>query len=259
MIDVRTLQEWLQAGGHYAGAIDGSFGPKSVAGAMKALDAMGVNGTGQWSADRIRIACAQAMLACLNFYSAPIDGYLGPDTELGIEKFQTYQRQIDAPSAVIAHQPTVFPRQRDCLAFYGAPGTGHVSITLPYAMKLAWDPTKKITSININAKCAESAKRALTKILNHYGTAKLSELGLDLYGGCYANRAMRGGTALSMHAYAAALDINPAANQLRWDHRTAAMAKPECAYFLDAFEAEGWISLGRERDFDWMHVQGARL
>jgi hypothetical protein len=37
------------------------------------------------------------------------------------------------------------------------------------------------------------------------------------------------------------------------------MAQPEYAPFLDLWEAEGFVSLGRARNFDWMHVQAARL
>jgi hypothetical protein len=70
---------------------------------------------------------------------------------------------------------------------------------------------------------------------------------------------MRGGSSLSTHAFACALDINPEQNQLRWGSDKAKMAHSDCKAFLDAFETQGWISLGRERNFDWMHIQAARL
>ena len=36
-------------------------------------------------------------------------------------------------------------------------------------------------------------------------------------------------------------------------------AQAELAPNAGRWEEEGWISLGRARDFDWMHVQAARL
>lgn len=84
-------------------------------------------------------------------------------------------------------------------------------------------------------------------------------LGLDLFGGCLNVRAMRGGKALSMHSWGIAIDVDPEHNPLRWGRDKARMAGPDYAPFLDIWESEGWISLGRERNYDWMHVQAARL
>jgi len=33
----------------------------------------------------------------------------------------------------------------------------------------------------------------------------------------------------------------------------------DCEAFWKAWEEEGWLSLGRSRNFDWMHVQACRL
>lgn len=62
-----------------------------------------------------------------------------------------------------------------------------------------------------------------------------------------------------MHAYGIAWDFNVARNQLNWTSATAYMAKPDYRAFIDAHYRHGWISLGRERNFDWMHFQAARL
>lgn len=152
-----------------------------------------------------------------------------------------------------------WPRQSGCAQFYGRPGTGHALLALPYPMRIAWDKGKTIQKISIHSKCAESAGRVLQRVLDHYGMAKIGELGLDLFGGCFNNRSMRGGSALSMHAYACAIDFDPERNQLKWGRDRARLAKPDCAKFWDFWEAEGWVSLGRARNFDWMHVQAARL
>lgn len=150
----------------------------------------------------------------------------------------------------------VWPTQAQARAFYGAPGTNQVLIDLPYLMTYDGKPVRRMT---INKKCADSAVRALTKISREYTEKERKDLGLSIFGGCYNNRAMRGGTALSMHAYACALDFDPARNQLKWGRDRARLAKPDCEAFWRAWEEEGWISLGRTRNFDFMHVQAARL
>jgi hypothetical protein len=126
-------------------------------------------------------------------------------------------------------------------------------------MRIAWDKRQTVKRITIHSKCAESAGRVLQKAFDHYGMEKLKDLGLDLFGGCYNNRPMRGGTQLSMHAYACAIDFDPERNQLKWSKKQARLAKADCIKWWEFWEAEGWVSLGRARDFDWMHVQAARL
>ena len=46
---------------------------------------------------------------------------------------------------------------------------------------------------------------------------------------------------------------------LRMDSTEAEFAKPEYDKWWECWEDEGWTSLGRTRDFDWMHVQAAHL
>lgn len=152
-----------------------------------------------------------------------------------------------------------WPRQADCRAFYGAPGKNQTKLILPYPMRIAWDKRKTLNSFTIHSKCAESAERVLQRTFDHYGMEKIRELGLDLFGGCFNNRPMRGGSQLSMHAFACAIDFDPERNQLKWSRDRARLAKADCAKFWEFWEAEGWVSLGRARNFDWMHVQAARL
>jgi len=149
-----------------------------------------------------------------------------------------------------------WPTQAECRRFYGAPGTNQTIMTLPYEMTYDGKVVKRMT---INKKCADSAFRALTKIASEYSASDRAKLGLSVFGGCYNNRPMRGGTELSMHAYACAIDFDPARNQLKWDHTRARLAKPDCEAFWRAWEEENWISLGRTRDYDWMHIQAARI
>jgi len=153
----------------------------------------------------------------------------------------------------------VFPHESDAQEFYGAPGRNHVLMDFPYPMRLSWEPQTVVNRTTINKKCAASAKRIFQRTLDHYGLEKIQQLGLDLFGGCYNNRNKRGGSSKSMHAYACAIDLNPQKNPLKANHKTALFAQPEYDAFWEIVEDEGWVSLGREKDFDWMHFQAARI
>lgn len=152
-----------------------------------------------------------------------------------------------------------WPTQNHCRAFYGAPGTGHSRLVLPFPMRLAWDKGTVITSFTIHGKCRDSAARAFEKIRTAYSNKEIADLGIDLFGGCFNNRPMRGGTNLSMHAFACAIDFDPERNQLKWGKPKARLSDPDALPFWEAWNSEQWVSLGRARDFDWMHVQAARL
>ncbi len=58
---------------------------------------------------------------------------------------------------------------------------------------------------------------------------------------------------------AVAVDYFPAENKLfsGWDQ--AVFAQPQYDKWWEFWEREGWISLGRTQNFDWMHIQAARL
>jgi hypothetical protein len=70
---------------------------------------------------------------------------------------------------------------------------------------------------------------------------------------------MRGGTALSMHAWGIAVDLDPINNQLRWGKDRASFARPEYLPFWKIVEAHGATSLGRAKNYDWMHFQFATI
>ncbi|MBC2776522.1 M15 family metallopeptidase [Parasphingopyxis sp. GrpM-11] len=198
-------------------------------------------------------------MAAAGIESGPVDGLAGPQTRIAWERWQDRLRGLTPRAAEIAHQPDVFPRQKDVPGFYGEPGTHQAMLDLPFPMRLAWDKGTVIRRFAIHEKARESAARAFAGIRAHYGEDAIRRLGLDLFAGCLNIRAMRGGKALSMHSWGIAIDFDPEHNPLRWGRDKARMAGPDYAPFLDIWESEGWISLGRERNYDWMHVQAARL
>jgi hypothetical protein len=147
---------------------------------------------------------------------------------------------------------------RETVARFGQPnerGSYLVSIELPYPMRIAWDLGTKVTRMRCHKDVAENFKRVFNDLLAHYGYEKITELGIDLFGGCFNFRAMRGGSEWSKHSWGIAIDLDPARNKLRETKRTARFARPEYKPMIDIFYKHGFISLGREKDFDWMHFE----
>lgn len=262
MIDTRSIQRFLNANGYSPGPIDGDWATQSDRAARAYLLALPAGKTSyrsDWLTNRVRQAVEQALIRRATGYDLGVfDGLTGARTQVGLEKWQdhiTFNRKSPNPSAGLS-TATVWPRQKDALTFYGKPGTNHTTIVPPYRVMFGATQVKKIT---LNERCAESGLRILERVHAEYGDDRIAELGLDRYGGSYNNRVMRNGSQLSTHAFAAAWDWDPARNQLRMTSKTAQFAKPEYAGFINAHEAEGWISLGRARNFDWMHFQAVRL
>ncbi len=130
-----------------------------------------------------------------------------------------------------------------------------VSIALPFPMRLAWDKNTKVTKMRCHKLIAQKLSNALLEILQVYGLPKIQELGIDLFGGCFNFRAMRGGSDWSRHAWAVAIDLDPERNQLKETSKTARFARPEYKPMIDIFYKHGFVSLGREKNYDWMHFE----
>lgn len=141
---------------------------------------------------------------------------------------------------------------------YGKPnqqGTYLVSIKLPYPMRLAWDKDTKVTTMRCHKLAVQRFQLVFQDILNKYGYEKIVELGIDLFGGCFNFRAMRGGSDYSRHSWGIAIDLDPERNQLKESKETARFARPEYQPMIDIFYKHGFESLGRECNYDWMHFQ----
>jgi hypothetical protein len=148
---------------------------------------------------------------------------------------------------------------KEIIAKYGQPGDtkNFKVITLPYPMRVAWDLKIVITKMQCHKLKADDFLAVFTDLYSHYGYAQLQLLGIDLYGGCYNFRQMRGGTSWSRHSWAIAIDLDPARNLLHETRKTARFARPEYKGMIDIFYKHDFINLGRERNYDFMHFQAA--
>jgi hypothetical protein len=148
---------------------------------------------------------------------------------------------------------------QQALKNYGTPnetGSGYlVTINLPYPMRIAWDTDTTVSRMRCHKDVASKFEAVFKDILAHYGFEKIKELGIDLYGGCFNYRKMRGGSAWSKHAWGIAVDLDPARNTLKETSRTARFARPEYKPMIDIFYKHGFISLGVEKNYDWMHFE----
>lgn len=268
-MDLRDLQSALNARGWTPPlALDDALGPETI----KAIDAFladqAVTRAPGWPAPRRAIAAQQALCRSAGIDVGEVDGLMGPQTRHALEVWDARQngeasaetwRDEPAPPAAPPAVRNAWPTQGECERFYGSVGKNQAMLALPFPMKLSWEPATIIKRISVHERVHDSAARVFDRILDHYGLDGIAALGVDLFGGSLNVRRMRGGSSWSMHSWGIAIDFDPDHNQLKWGRDRARLARPDAEMFWRLWEAEGWLSLGRARNYDWMHVQAARL
>lgn len=137
-------------------------------------------------------------------------------------------------------------------------GAGYLTtLQLPYPMFLNWDTKTVIKSFQCHKLIKDRLFNVFNDILLHYGLDEIKRLQLDDYGGCFNYRLMRGGTKLSTHSWGISIDLDPDRNLLKETSATARFARPEYKPMIDIFYKHGFLSLGREKNYDWMHMETA--
>ena len=259
---IRFIQQQLNKHGLNAGAEDGVMGPQTIS-ALERVE--GIPKT--WSKKRKAVAFIQLLAQEKEIETGVIDGYWGPQTEFAYDSLhhlltEGIEPVIWRPEDLPDNNPNNWPvqsPQSELVRIYGEPGENQTKINLPYPHKLSWKTSTKINRFDCHEKVHDSLARVLDRVLDHYGLDEIKRLRLDLWGGCLNVRKMRGGSQYSMHSWGIALDYDPVRNKLKWGRDRASFAKPEYDTWWNLWEEEGWVSLGRSRNFDWMHVQAAKI
>jgi hypothetical protein len=260
---VKVIQESLNRHYKHNLKVDGDAGKNTMA----ALLQVSVIPT-EWNKERKLVGYIQHICALENIDAGPVDGYWGPQTDYGFEQLKVALTTGKKPDpwrddegVGATPQPNSWPiqTQDELERYYGPVGTNQTSVVVPYPLKIAWQTDRIITKVTCHKKVANSLVEILEDVKDHYGSDGIEQLKLNYFGGMLNVRKMRGGSKWSTHAWGIAADFYPQGNQLRWNHKEAAFARPEYAYWLDAWEKRGAISLGRARDYDWMHTQFCRV
>lgn len=189
-----------------------------------------------------------------------VDGYWGQLTDYQFSLLQKGAEEKFRDEVVTANVGgSKWPIQNtaELMRFYGNVGEHQTSVVVPYPLKIAWNGNI-ITKFSCHEKVADDIVWVLERVKDHYGD-NISTLGLDLWGGCLNVRQMRGGSSYSTHSWGIAIDWDPERNQLRWGRDKANFAKPEYETWWKLWEERGAVSLGRAKNYDWMHVQFARV
>ncbi|MBQ4826539.1 M15 family metallopeptidase [Leisingera sp. HS039] len=273
-MQVSDIQMLLADAGWYEGAIDGDAGPKTwaaVASAWRNADRVAVRSGGPWPEDwthsRRLVAAGQIALHQMGYGPGVIDGYAGRNTEEALTDWRSEKVGVSSlvERSLVSggrNHPSqkLFPHQRDMAHFYGDAGGAQCTagkVDLAYPMLIAWNKPQTVRRFSCHEKVAQPLTGIFQQTLQHYGLSDVERLGLNIFGGCFNFRRMRGGTSLSTHAYGAAVDLNPEQNQLRWGADRAQFAQPEYVPFWNIVMAHGGTPAGYAWGKDWMHFQFA--
>jgi len=149
---------------------------------------------------------------------------------------------------------------KQIIQIYGQPnqqGSYLTTIQLPFPMRLAWDKKTTVNKMRVHKKVAQDFINVFNELLQVYGLAKIQELGIDLFGGCFNFRAMRGGSDYSRHSWGIAIDLDPERNQLKTPYLKSNFSKQEYKKLHEIFEKHGFINLGKQKGYDAMHFEKA--
>lgn len=275
--DIRSLQQKLIE----KGLLNENVSGNTTDGTITAATQLIVENAGLLDQDFSQLPTKRRLTVALqiccfehSFDPGPLDGYFGPRTKHAATQLYRQLYDIDVvdyedltPTDI---NPNGFPKETtaDLNDYYGRLAgqckKGEVELTRvesPWRMPLDWDMTKARTSFLVNARVAESLERIVNKVYDHYGLQEIERLGLHRFSGDYNPRKITGGSRCSTHAWGISVDFYGSRNELRRstaDSPPPTLAHPDLNFWWECWEEEGWYSLGRMEDRDWMHVQAAK-
>jgi len=167
-----------------------------------------------------------------------------PDGIWGPKSAAACQRHLRA----LMPSPHPWPRgdQASLRAFYGSPGDESQLVSIDVAGLGVMYDNRPVHTIRCHRKVAASLRRVLEKLPRGI-TAK--------YAGVYNNRPVRGGSTPSLHAYGAAIDLDPDnnGNMTPWPSKSLMPLD-----VMETFAREGWLPAGAFWGRDAMHFQATQ-
>lgn len=184
------------------------------------------------------------------FIGAVADGIPGKETAVALAG------QLQLMAAIWPTQAEV----RTGKSLFGLAGNEKNLATFIFPYQMFYNGQEiRSNSTRVHKLVLEPLRRIFDRTLGFYGARRIHELGLDRFDGCFNNRATVGGKSKSLHAWGIALDMDAGRNSYNVRSPQAAFSGKEYEMFWSFVESEGGVSLGRERNLDWMHFQFARL
>lgn len=146
---------------------------------------------------------------------------------------------------------------KQIIDIFGKPGDDRnlVTIEMPYSRKISWDKKKSINRMQCHKLLGPVFYKIHSEILDIYGLTAISALEIDLFGGCYNFRKMRGGSDWSRHSWGIAEDISPEKNSLKMSKKNAQFAKKPYDKMIQIYYDNGFVNQGVEKGFDFMHFE----
>jgi hypothetical protein len=143
------------------------------------------------------------------------------------------------------------------IKFYGTPGMVKLRDFVPPFQMIDADTKKPVKSFEVHPKCFNAFAQVFQEIWDkcNHDQSVIEKYHLHLFGGSYNKRLVRGSTShWSVHAFGAAIDINPAGAPMAVDERPTQENMPDFA--VEAFKRAGatWGGDFQHRK-DWMHFQ----
>ncbi len=268
--EIKLIQKYLKSSNFYRDEINGKLDNHTSGAIEKVLTNHShelPDGWQAWSVKRKAVAYLQVASRDNNIDSGKIDGLYGPQTEAAAQSLAILSSTGSLPRSFaeiipIRENPYHFPaEQADALNdYYGEPCSARlIKVPCPWTLRLDWDLKATTRTISIHEKLSDSLSGILNKAYQVYGLDGIKKYGLDRYGGSFNCRKKRGSaSAWSTHAWGISIDWFPSKNKLKWRSDQASLAHKDLNEWWELWEKEGWVSLGRSEDRDWMHVQAAK-
>lgn len=179
-----------------------------------------------------------------------VDGIIGPITWEKIVKEKTYNNQP---------KKTWYEKMCDKYGNPSPSGNNLVFVTVPFPLIIAWDKKQSTNRIRCHKLVADQLKSIFEEIAKEYSEDEIYNLGLNMYGGCFNYRNVRGGSRMSVHAWGIGVDMDPERNRMRTKWKDSQFSKPEYKKFIYIWYKHGFMNYGVERNFDAMHFEPKKL